>query len=645
MNTILKDKMFFIEQHENIITVLRNPDDPHQMNWIEGTVPWGTVKTPEGITTMVHRNFTPTGAFRETYTFTNETTFPVFTLTGDIGIYTPFNDNYLEAAVCMTSRCHAHIWCGGTSSYVMCLRMGGEPPHLGMVLTKGNLAAYSVERDFTLQSNDRGDFILHPAPFELAAGESIVLEWELFWHKGKDDFYHNLKAYPSYIEVRAKHFVFFEREESGISVNRREDQPDMKLRPCEKSGLHPGEQIFYISGEGVDAWCRTLRLPSLRDLASARCSFIAKKQQYHKPGSSLDGAYLIYDNEEDHVYYDHFIRDHNGGRERIGMGSLIARYLRLWPDAELEQSLKKYTAYVLRELFYTDNGLIFDDIKHSPQVLSKETDKNHPALRDEYHAYEKRLRLYNLPWAATFFLELYGLWKDPAYVYYMAKTLEAYYKMGGSNFYAIDVPMVEPLAVLERMGFTAEHEKLWDCFLEHADTILQNDTNYPAHEVNFEQCIAAPAAYTLFQAYRFSKEEKYLVGAKKQLAILSLFNGRQPDNCLYETAIRHWDGYWFGKRRLYGDTFPHYWSALTGLVYDEYWKAGGGEENRILAEHSIRGALCLILPNGSASCARLYPHSVNGVPANFLDPWANDQDWALYFALRFFAVSKDEVMK
>jgi hypothetical protein len=218
----------------------------------------------------------------------------------------------------------------------------------------------------------------------------------------------------------------------------------------------------------------------------------------------------------------------------------------------------------------------------------------------------------------------------------MAQVLQSYYEMGGGDFYAIDVPMVESLAALERMGFNAEYEKLRSCFLEHADTILRNGTEYPAHEVKFEQSIVAPAAYILFQAYRFSKEERYLTGAKKQLEVLSLFNGRQPDSCLYETAIRHWDGYWFGKRGLYGDTFPHYWSALTGLVYAEYRKAGGGDENRILAEHSIRGALGLFLPDGSASCARLYPHSVNGVPGDFLDPWANDQDWALYFALRFF---------
>jgi hypothetical protein len=218
----------------------------------------------------------------------------------------------------------------------------------------------------------------------------------------------------------------------------------------------------------------------------------------------------------------------------------------------------------------------------------------------------------------------------------MFKALNAFYEKGGAGFYAIGIPMTEALTRLGEEGFRTEAETLKGYFIKHADTILRNGTAYPAHEVKYEQSIVAPAAAILFQAYRFSKDEKYLAGAKKQLEILSLFNGRQPDSCLYETSIRHWDGFWFGKRRLYGDTFPHYWSALTGMAYAECWRASGGEETRATAEHSIRGVLGLIRPDGSASCARLYPHSVNGVPANYLDPWANDQDWGLYYALKFF---------
>ncbi|MDR3170300.1 MAG: hypothetical protein LBU17_01585, partial [Treponema sp.] len=178
---------FDIEADGDVLLGLRFPDDPYNMNWIEGTVPWGTVKVPDAISISVKREYTPQNSLRETYCFTNKSNFPFFTQIGDIGIYTPFNDSYHEAKFCLHNRCHAHIWCGGTSSHVMALRMGGEAPHLGLVLTKGSLAHYSVERDISLLCNDRGDFIIHPSAMELLPGESAVVEWELFRHKGKED--------------------------------------------------------------------------------------------------------------------------------------------------------------------------------------------------------------------------------------------------------------------------------------------------------------------------------------------------------------------------------------------------------------------------------------------------------------------------
>jgi hypothetical protein len=252
---------------------------------------------------------------------------------------------------------------------------------------------------------------------------------------------------------------------------------------------------------------------------------------------------------------------------------------------------------------------------------------------------DNRVRLYNFPWFAQFFLELYGLWKDAAYLHYAYLTLNVFYEGGGDHFYAIGVPIVESITRLAEAGFWEEHNKLKDCFVRHADMILRNGFEYPAHEVRYEQSIVAPAADILFQTYLVSGDEKYREGGKRQLEILSLFSGRQPDSCLYETAIRHWDGFWFGKRRLFGDTFPHYWSALSGMAYAWYSRAGGGEAARKTAGDSLRGVLGLFLPDGSASCARIYPLTVNGEPVSLLDPWANDQDWGLYFALRFFTDS------
>ena len=43
----------------------------------------------------------------------------------------------------------------------------------------------------------------------------------------------------------------------------------------------------------------------------------------------------------------------------------------------------------------------------------------------------------------------------------------------------------------------------------------------------------------------------------------------------------------------------------------------------------------MFFADGSASCACVYPMTVNGRPGGYYDPWANDQDWGLYFYLKY----------
>lgn len=134
---------------------LINANDKYKMNWIEGNTEWGTVKCPKGIS-VKKTSSQSDDIITERYTFTNTTDKDIFTSLKDISIYTPFNDDYTcGAKACMTTKCHTHIWCGENISYVMCLRMGGEAPHLGLALTDGSLSGYSVERDFEKISNDR----------------------------------------------------------------------------------------------------------------------------------------------------------------------------------------------------------------------------------------------------------------------------------------------------------------------------------------------------------------------------------------------------------------------------------------------------------------------------------------------------------
>ena len=120
------------------------------------------------------------------------------------------------------------------------------------------------------------------------------------------------------------------------------------------------------------------------------------------------------------------------------------------------------------------------------------------------------------------------------------------------------------------------------------------------------------------------------------MEVLKLFHARQADYHQFENAIRHWDGYWFGKNRMLGDTYPHYWSALTGIVWLKYIQASGKDAGMESVRAILRGPLSLFTAEGTASCAMVFPEQVNGKKGHFYDPWANDQDWGLYFALKYY---------
>ena len=197
---------------------LIHSQDKYKMNWIKGNTEWGTVKCAVPIAVEM-KSQKDGDIVKEKYIFTNNTDKDIFTQLKDIGIYTPFNDDYTSAAECMTNRCHTHIWCGGETTYIMALRMGGEAPHLGLVLNNGSIGGYSVERDIERMSDDRGDFILHPSPFSLAPGESYTISWTLFFHSGKEDFYRKASMYcEKFLDICAEKYVIFCDETSNVEI-------------------------------------------------------------------------------------------------------------------------------------------------------------------------------------------------------------------------------------------------------------------------------------------------------------------------------------------------------------------------------------------------------------------------------------------
>lgn len=594
--------------------------DPKQMNWLREDFPYAEVKCPPEFSVEV-QNEKDGDVLTTKVVISYNGAHPYFTNAGSIAISFPLQDRYADSVTCRDYRCHAHIFCGENTSYIMALRMGGAAPHLGMVLTKGSLSAYSMERDLKLQSNDRGCFWLHPSSQEFAPGDTMTLEWKVFPHQGREEFREKLKAVSQVILVDAEQYVIYPGETSKVTI-----EPAFEAEKVTVNGMllektengvyeylfeseKTGEYMLSISADTVKTTCRLLVQERPEELAAKRCAFIVGHQQYHGKIKELQGAYLPYDNEEK-ILVCTPENDFNAGRERTGMGVLIARALQqnLLKDREkAEQSLREYRAFYLRELVNAATGLVC----------------NCSGKDNSY------FRLYNYPWAVTFFLECWKLWGEKEDLKTAVRITEKFYEQDGFRFYPIEMPIVMLCQELKKAGEQEDLKTVKDLFRCHADQLIEIGTAYPASEVNYEQSIVQPAAEVTLQVYEVTGEEKYLRGAEQQIAVLELFDGQQPDYHLHETAIRHWDGYWFGKRRVFGDTFPHYWSAENGRTFKRYARLTEDKEYNIRGEHSLRGVLSMFFEDGTATCAYLYPYSVNGQKTDFADPYANDQDWGL----------------
>lgn len=659
---------------------VRFDGDPEGMNWMRPDQPYAAVVTPGGIGSSVTFEAAADGTYITRVTLTNETDKTIFTTIGDIGVTLPLEDRYYDPdrEFSVERHCDVHLFCGGTASWVLALRMSGNAPHLGLVVTEGTLAAYSTSRDFAQYSNDRGCFVLHPEGMEFAPHASHTLAWTMFPCESREDFFARAAALnPRFVRTDWDRTTLLPGDtatldvtpafEAGhVSVNGLEIEPGTdgrylyRFTATDEDALtadwmsdRMGEHVFTVrvwaAGDaGRDAegdWkaeptatvrTRVFVSAALDGLLARRAAYIVDRQQYHGSDPRLKGTYLAYDNEEGRQYYyagspeTGLVNDYNAGRERVGMGVFLATYLRALREGRhqapeglaerIEASLKEYRAFVERELLDETTGEVFNDTGRD----------------NEY----KRAFNYNDPWVVTLFVELFRLDGDERDLENAVRIIDRYYTCGTWKACPIEMPILALVRELDKAGMTAESQRMTELFTRHARSLAELGTSYPRGEVNFEQSIVAPFAQIVLQAALLTGDAELRDAALAQVKVLDQFQGCQPDAHLNEVSIRHWDGFWFGKRKQYGDTLPHYWSGLTGNVFDlaaalvESDDVKAAAEYRRRAEASILANLQLFFPDGSASAAYVFPYSVNGQRTHFADPMANDQDWALYFLLR-----------
>ena len=626
------------------------PEDTAAMNWLHGEGhTFGTVKGSEVVSVnptengmdavyktrnlliTVHRRMEEDG-YKETYIFENTLENDAFFGRGDVGIYTPFYDVYTTAGDCMKARCHAHIWCGGNTSYIMAEKMGPYPYGVGLVLTEGSLDAYSLENcclaGGTAGGHDspRGDIVLHPTPFELCPGEKMTLSFTLFRYRD-GMFYETLATYPTAILIKAENYTVFTDEKIRFSVNRADASVtvDGTSVPTETKGKETfvtfspertGHHVFAISAGGVSTKAEFFVQIPFKELAKRRAQFIVRHQQYHKKGSALDGAYLIYDGEDRRMFFDSLFWDRNACRERLVMGLFVARYLQYDRDPEIYESLMQYYRFVSREFYDEETGEVYNGLAKDPRFK----------------------RLYNAPWMSLFTMEMYRLTGDGSYLDKMYKLLSVYYSIGGEKFYPNGLSMYETVMALREAGKTDKADALQAMYRVHAKNIAEIGTNYPEHEVSYEQTIVSPAVALTAQMYMLEKDPVLLASCREHVKVLERFNGEQPSHYLNQAAIRFWDAYWFGKKQVYGDTFPHTASVHSSDAFLHYYWISGDEKYKEMAIRGARNNLSLFREDGSASCTRMYPLYSNGVRGEYNDVFANEQDGFLYFMIKFFGM-------
>ena len=556
------------------------------------------------------------GELLERYTFRNISKLPV--KLSEIDINTCFNDNYPKnGQEMLTRRCHAHVWTGGNAGYLSAMRINGASPHVGLMVTDGFLSAYELKERHSRKgfSNTRGIICLSPEDATLAPGAETSIAWRVFSHEGWDDFYSKLIAKGG-VQVRASRYAARVGEEIEYEIVSSSGTERRRWR-CTSAGRHRVE-IAYGNGKRTHA--EFLGLPDIKRMLENRMRFIVSKQRVRDAGSPYEGALIPYDNDTERQYRNWELPkelrrvDTSEGGERHCMGIFLAMMAQRGYREELMPVLESYYRFLRNRLQESDYSS-FQEVERP-----------------------SRKRSFNYPWIATFYLEMYSLTGDAKYVRDAYGTLKRLFTGGDIRLpdTLVDLPVKSLVSALRKCGMKDEERTMMDIYRSRFAKYAANASSLEIHEVGIAPEQIAGILCQLLDMYELTGEEGYMQAVRRIAPATDAMLPHQPSANLNDMAMHHWDGYWFGKLRMWGDTCPQDWNGTLADFFRRWAEVTGDEGYRRRADEIVRQLLMLFDEDGRGHCVFIYPDRVDGKPGKFRDPLANDQDWSLVFYMRNF---------
>ncbi|MDR2322061.1 MAG: hypothetical protein LBE60_10495 [Microbacterium sp.] len=568
--------------------------------------------------------------FRERYVFTNRSAEPL--TIASLGVVTPFRDVYDDAATSLAHGVHAHVWTGGRNSWVLGQPMSGRGPVLTLQLTEGRLDAYSVEsRNQSTSSNVRGHLVLHPTdagrspaafggqtPIVLAPGEEFALAWSVRWHDSIDDARTAVRAgwEPASLSGPAGEGIML----PGLRATEVEAEENAIVEASAGGAVVRADRHGIVHVRvGEDRTALFFHAP-VEALTRARTRFILDRQRTGYRGGADAHAFVPFDTRTGLPQLTSGWPDWSDGAERVAMPTLLQQArIRGWIGAEADRPLADWARFARARLL-DDTG--------APRWGSV-TAVSTP-------------RLYNSPWLAQFFADQFGLSGADTDLELAATILERSYELGATRHLSIGQPeaALHIAALLDDAGQAHRADRLRQALLETARHFAALGPDLPGHEVNYEQSMVAPlvSLYALADRLEPGAFDEPL---RTSVRWLRAFAGPQPHARMRHIGIRHWDGFWFGALRRWGDVFPHHWSVLSAVALTQLPDRLRTAEMDAEAEEIFRANLVSFHPDGSATSAFVLPSAVDGDPAYSEDPLANDQDWVLTLLLRTGAAVVD----